>query len=62
MKHFDRDIFDAIEDKEIENETLDFKEFLSYVKKIAMKIWSRTEKLKSSATNIVASIGKNESY
>lgn len=38
MKHFDRDIFDAIEDKEIENETLDFKEFLSYVKKIAMKI------------------------
>ena len=62
MKHFDRDIFDAIEDKEIENETLDFKEFSSYVKKIAMKIWSRAEKLKSSATNIVVSIGKNVSY
>ena len=61
IKQFDRDIFDAIEDDEIGNETRDTIEFPSYVKKIVMKIRRKIGKLNSNTTNIVVSNGENAS-
>ena len=61
IRQLDRDIFDAIEDDEFENETPDTVEFSSYVKKIVMKIRRKTEKLNSNTTNIVVSNGENAS-
>ena len=62
IKQFDRDIFDAIEDNEIENETRDTVEYSSNVKKIVMKIRRKIEKLNSNTTNIVVSNGESASY
>ena len=61
IKQFDRDIFDAIEDDEIENETRDTKEFSSYIKQIVMKIRRKIEKLNNNMTNNVVSNGENAS-
>ena len=55
------DIFDAIEEDQIENETTDTIEFSSNVKKIVMKN-KKIEKLNSNTTNIVVSDGENASY
>ena len=55
IKQFDKDIFDAIEDDEIENETRYTIELSSNVKKIVMKIRKKTEKLNSNTTNTFAS-------
>ena len=62
IKQFDRDIFDAKEDKEIECKTRDIVEFSSNAKKIVMKIRRKIEKLSSNTTNIVVSNGENASY
>ena len=62
IKQFDRDIFDAIEDNEIECKTRDTVEFSSNAKKIVMKIRRKIEKLNSNTTNIVVSNGENASY
>ena len=61
IKQFDRDIFDAIEDDEIKNETCDNIEFSSYVKKIVMKIRRKIENLNNNMTNNVVNNGENAS-